>query len=78
MGLIRLAILVALVWLVWRVLRQTLLAPRQAPPPTDQSPQKMVRCAQCDVHVPLRDAVRDGERAFCSEEHRRQWLDHHD
>ncbi|MFN3712607.1 MAG: PP0621 family protein [Alcanivoracaceae bacterium] len=78
MGLIRLIILAALIWLVWRILRQTLLAPRQPPPSADNNPQKMVRCAQCDVHVPLSEAVREGERAFCSDEHRRQWLEHHD
>lgn len=83
MGLIRLLIVAALIWLVWRVLRQTLLGPaRQNPPPADgQNPtsQKMVRCDWCQVHTPESQALRLEQHHFCSEEHRQRWLEkHHD
>ena len=32
---------------------------------------EMDRCAHCGVHFPRSDAVREGERSYCSEEHRR-------
>ena len=83
MGLIRLLIIAALIWLVWRVLRKTLLAlPRKETPPPDQQnrqSQKMVRCDWCQVHTPEALALRQQEHRFCSEEHRQQWLEkHHD
>jgi uncharacterized protein len=32
---------------------------------------EMDRCAHCGVHFPRADAVREGVRTYCSEEHRR-------
>ncbi|MCC1496548.1 PP0621 family protein [Alcanivorax sp. 1008] len=82
MGLIRLLLVAALIWLVWRVVRQTLLgATREGAAPQDQTPQsqKMVRCDWCQVHTPEAQTVRLEERHFCSEDHRQQWLEkHHD
>jgi uncharacterized protein len=82
-GLIRLLIVAALIWLVWRVLRQTLsgTARQNTPPPGEQPPQsqKMVRCDWCQVHTPESQTVRLEEHHFCSEDHRQQWLEkHHD
>ncbi|MCE2658089.1 MAG: PP0621 family protein [Rubrivivax sp.] len=31
----------------------------------------MVRCAHCGLHLPAQDALTDGQRNFCGEEHRR-------
>jgi uncharacterized protein len=42
-----------------RVPSQAALAPRE----------DMVRCAHCGVHLPGSDAVRSGERLYCSAEH---------
>ena len=33
-------------------------------------PQEFARCAHCGVHLPINEAVRDGDRAYCSEAHR--------
>jgi uncharacterized protein len=43
---------------------------------TDKSPEKMVRCAYCGVHVPASESVslEDG-RHYCGEEHRRLDVD---
>lgn len=32
---------------------------------------EMDRCAHCGVHFPSADAVHDGARSYCCEEHRR-------
>jgi uncharacterized protein len=49
------------------------------PAPVKRSPnkfgEKMVPCAVCELHLPASEAVREGERYFCSREHRQQWLD---
>jgi uncharacterized protein len=77
MGLVRLLILAALIWLVWRILRNTLLAAPGKNPANDSRPdsQKMVRCAWCGVHSPEALAVRQENLLFCCEEHRQQWLE---
>lgn len=81
MGLMRLLFLAVLVWLVWRILRQTLLSPTRKIPPASppNSNQKMVRCEWCEVHTPEALALRQNKHHFCSEEHRQRWLEkHHD
>ena len=35
-------------------------------------PADTVRCAHCGLHVPKRDAIRDGGRHYCCEAHRRE------
>jgi uncharacterized protein len=39
-----------------------------------QRVNRIVRCAQCDVHLPEEDAVRDGEAWFCTMAHKQAWL----
>ena len=75
MGIFRLVIIAALIWLVWRILRRTLLAPPQQGNPPPSGNQKMVRCAECGVHTPESLAVRQNEQRFCCEDHRQQWLE---
>jgi uncharacterized protein len=41
---------------------------RPAEPP---AAEPMVRCAHCGVHLPRNEAVADGERLYCSEQHLR-------
>lgn len=84
MGLIRLLIVAALIWLVWRVLKQVLLGAakqQDAPPADEQKPQsqKMVRCDWCQVYTPEIQAIRLEQHHFCCEDHRQHWLEkHHD
>ena len=76
MGIIRLIILLLLVYLIWRLINSTRRALQPRPPaPTDGAP-KMLKCRQCGTHVPENEAIRDGDRSFCSDAHRRAWLDH--
>ncbi|POB05120.1 PP0621 family protein [Halopseudomonas oceani] len=72
MGLIKLIILAALVWAAlrfWRALQQ-----QRTPQHSSQQPQTdapvMVRCAQCQVHLPQSRALRAGDQWYCCAEHR--------
>lgn len=70
MGLVRLILLILLAALLYRMLRrwQDRKAARKKPVARDQG--HMLACAHCGVYVPEQDAVRDGERVYCSEAHR--------
>jgi uncharacterized protein len=35
--------------------------------------EDMVRCAQCGVHLPRSESIESGDRFFCSAEHRRSY-----
>lgn len=77
--LIQLVIIVALAWLVWRLIKTTLSgrspkAPRQG---ASSHPEKMVRCAQCGVHVPEGEAFVHQRLSFCSQDHQRDYLENH-
>jgi uncharacterized protein len=61
-----LALLALVVYLVWRGVRA-----RPGPPGGSSGGERMVDCSQCGVHLPVSDAVVEGGRYFCSEEHRR-------
>ncbi|MCK0155212.1 hypothetical protein MWU49_15965 [Alcanivorax sp. S6407] len=80
MGLIRLLVIAALIYIVWRVVKNLLASPRQAnnPPTTGQQQQLMRKCAQCGVHVPDHEAFSHNGQHFCSMEHQRLYLEHHD
>lgn len=80
MGLIRLLIIAALVYLVWRVVKSLLGERRRRDSVAGQSTlsQKMVKCQQCGVHVPANEAFQHNNMAFCSQDHQRQYLEHHE
>lgn len=59
-------------YLFWRNARLG-APPREGRPPQPPTgtPQEMVRCAQCGLHLPQADALPGPEgRFFCSQEHR--------
>ena len=39
--------------------------------PAPATPQAMLQCAHCGLHLPKADALADGARAYCSDAHRR-------
>lgn len=55
----------------WRSQRQAEATsrPPRRPPPT---PQDMVACAHCGVHLPRTEALTSGPRSYCCAEHQRQ------
>ena len=66
----------AVVYLLWRSQQRRAQAASQPPPappsPADSaSPQDMVSCPVCAVHLPRGEAVADPQgRLYCSPEHR--------
>lgn len=84
-ALIRLIIIGALIWLAWRLIRSTLLENQQSPSSSSRpsgggsqgTPERMVRCDQCGVHVPESEAFFHKQHAFCSQDHQRVYLEHH-
>ncbi|MFT6429638.1 MAG: hypothetical protein ACJAXR_000351 [Halopseudomonas sp.] len=76
MGLIKLLVFIAVVFAaltLWRRL-QSKRNNRRSSAATTSKP--MVRCSQCQVHLPEDRAVRDNQRWYCCAEHRD--ADHHD
>jgi len=45
---------------------------RQRPVAHDKLPERMVACGHCGVNLPESEAVEEGGRYFCSEDHRRE------
>ena len=39
--------------------------------PDSRTPERMVACASCGVHLPVSEAVESSGRHYCCEEHRR-------
>lgn len=80
MGLIRLILLLAALWLAWRLLRN-LLGQNAMPPGDTTTPPprdgKMIKCERCGVHVPESEAFSARGHTFCSLEHQTAWLDDH-
>ena len=54
------------VWLIWK-------SRRARPRPAQQQPdgERMVRCAQCGVYLPVSAAIEANKQHFCSLEHQR-------
>lgn len=66
---------IALFAIIWGVARFISLAQRKNEAAARSRPEAqrelIIRCAHCGVYVPSSEAVRDGNRIYCSEEHRR-------
>lgn len=83
MGIIRILLVIAAIWLVWRLVSKVFAPPthndtsntsRDTP---NTSGAKMLRCEQCGVHVPDTDAFTAKGHHFCSAEHQGRWLEDH-
>lgn len=71
MGLIRLLIIIAIVWLLVIAVRRLLASgKRVADKRQERLTENMVRCEVCGLHVPEKEAVREGSHQYCSESHR--------
>ncbi len=72
MGLFRVILLGVIVWLVYgfyKRFRQNALE-HQRGASVEKDKEKVVQCQSCGVYVPEAEAVRDGDRSYCCEEHR--------
>lgn len=66
--LFTLALLGALIWF-WRRNRRSKQLPTQQ---QDTASETMVRCAQCNIHLPRRLALQQQEHWYCSQAHQQQ------
>jgi uncharacterized protein len=70
MGLFRLIILFALIWLAYSIYkRYQASSSNHSNDHSDVATQKMVMCEVCDVHIPLNEAIEENNHYFCSQEH---------
>ena len=72
MNLIRLIALAALFWLLYRLIL-ALLQKGQRPAARQEGGEPadtMVRCEQCDLHIPRSQALERGGKFYCCEAHR--------
>lgn len=67
--LLRIIVILLGLWLVLTIIKRA-LSSRRNPAPDKPVVAKMVACAHCGVHIPEPEAIRDGDRYYCSEEHR--------
>ncbi len=75
MNLFRLIALALLVWIAWFMIRNYLAKQRRHQDgPARRLPTRIVKCRECDLHLPEADAVREGDDWFCSPAHRQAWL----
>lgn len=77
MGRILFFVLLAIAaYAAWTWLRRS--APRNGPGASGaastrtETPQAMISCAHCGLHLPQQEALPMGERFYCCEEHRRR------
>jgi uncharacterized protein len=70
MGLLRVLAIAAVVFVALMLLKRVLSSGKSTPTPRAPAP-KLVQCAHCGIHVGESDAVRAGDRYYCSAEHRR-------
>lgn len=76
----RLIIFIAIVWLGLRLLKaynQNKQAKQSATTTTeDDTPEQMVQCRFCNLHLPQKDAIQHEHLWFCCHEHRDHFLEH--
>lgn len=67
-----LIVLLVVVGGLWLLLKRHVRSEQDAPSRRGDTPlQAMVQCARCGLHLPAADAVLEGTRVYCCEEHRR-------
>ena len=65
--IIKLIILAIIVWFGLRIY-QTLQVKKQGKTPARKA-QDMVSCDNCGIHIPANEALKNGDKFFCSREH---------
>ncbi len=68
----RLIFIIAVIALVWWVLKSYRKQSDNQDAP--KAAEEMVRCMQCGVHLPKNESLLEGDKHFCCEAHRREYL----
>jgi uncharacterized protein len=68
----KLLVLVLVVLVAYAVVKALAAKGRASgPPPRPHAGERMVPCSQCGINLPESEALVEGGRYFCSDEHRR-------
>ncbi|HKJ76077.1 MAG TPA: PP0621 family protein [Gammaproteobacteria bacterium] len=70
MNLIRLIAIALVIWITITLWRRHVQSRKVRKSSRRPRVTAMVRCDHCGVHVPQQEAVRSGDRSYCSREHR--------
>jgi uncharacterized protein len=65
--IVKFIFLILAIWLGFRIY-QTLQAKKEKKISSAQ-PQNMVRCETCKIHIPVNEAIKSGDKFFCSKDH---------
>lgn len=70
MNLIRLLIIAAVIWILYRMI-QTRLRSRKSvsQKPDTRAIETVVKCDYCGLHIPEEEAVRKDGKSYCSRQH---------
>lgn len=75
--LIRLLIVALLIWCGWRWLTRSARLDNSTPMHASTTPKRMVKCAQCALHLPDTEAFHYRDLHFCSQSHQAAFLAQH-
>jgi len=72
MNLFRLLVIVAIVWLSYRIYQNWKVSKQISTKKTDNDTgiKQMVQCAKCGVHLPEQEAINASGNYYCCEEHK--------
>ncbi|VAW91762.1 hypothetical protein MNBD_GAMMA23-118 [hydrothermal vent metagenome] len=73
MNLIRLLVIVAIIWLAYRMYQNWLAKKNIAHKQQTNKPdiENMVQCSKCGIHLPEQEALKQGIQFFCCEAHKK-------
>lgn len=71
MNLIRLLVIILVIYLLYRLFKTRVEAYLQndRKKPGEKKLQNMVRCDRCGLHLPEDEAIQQGTKYFCCEQH---------
>jgi uncharacterized protein len=75
--LLLILVVLAAVWLLRGARRRVEPPAEPSAPPSPASPQQIVACAQCGVHLPSGEALPGRGGVFCGEAHRAEFEKSH-
>ncbi|MEY4642223.1 MAG: hypothetical protein RLZZ227_2217 [Pseudomonadota bacterium] len=81
MGLIRFLFFVLILYVLWLMarnwLRQQEMRDAARKDKAKLANAKIVRCKQCEIHLPEQEAIREGDDWFCTPAHKQAWQARH-
>jgi len=69
--LLRILLILFGLWLVIQIIKRAFATPPDESLKAKPTIPKMVACTHCAIHIPESQAIRDGDRVYCCEEHRK-------